>query len=261
MTDIKHHAYLFDATRCIDCRACMVACSVENNIAMNKTRIWVAGVGLTGEYPKLNRSTMVYHCMHCEHPDCMSACPVGAYHKRDDGPVVYNPEVCIGCRYCMNACPFGVPHFDYDKGIIEGAFIDKCTFCPQRINNGLEPACVATCPTDALEYGERSELIKIAHERIAAHPDRYIDHVYGEFENGGTSYLILSHVPFSQLGLPELPEKPINSVSEEVMGITIPFALSWAAVLSGISAAIGYFDKKKEDKRENKPEKTEEVEK
>jgi hypothetical protein len=161
----------------------------------------------------------------------------------------------------MNACPFGVPHFDYDKGILEGAFIDKCTFCPQRINNGLEPACVATCPTDALEYGERSELIKIAHERIAAHPDRYIDHVYGEFENGGTSYLILSHVPFSQLGLPELPEKPINTVSEEVMGITIPFALSWAAVLSGISAAIGYFDKKKDGKRENKPEKTEEAEK
>ncbi len=109
MTDIKHHAYLFDATRCIDCRACMVACSVENNIEMDKTRIWVAGLGVTGEYPDLQRGTMVYHCMHCEHPDCMSACPVGAYTKAQDGPVTYNPDLCIGCRYCMNACPSTMP--------------------------------------------------------------------------------------------------------------------------------------------------------
>ncbi len=246
MIPIKHHAYLFDATRCIDCRACMVACSVENNIAMNKTRIWVAGIGLKGEYPNLDRASMVYHCMHCDHPDCMSACPVGAYHKREDGPVIYNPDVCIGCRYCMNACPFGVPHFDYDKGLIEGAFIDKCTLCPQRIDNGLEPACVATCPTDALAYGERDELLKIAHERLAAHPERYINHVYGETENGGTSYLVLSHVPFTELGLPELGPVPVNEVSEKVMEMTIPFALGWGAVLTGVAAGVAYFKNKSE---------------
>jgi formate dehydrogenase iron-sulfur subunit len=159
----------------------------------------------------------------------------------------------------MNACPFGVPHFDYDKGIIDGAFIDKCTFCPQRIDIGQEPACVATCPTDALVYGDRDELIKDAHERIAAHPDRYIDHVYGEFENGGTSYLILSHVPFKDLGLPELPEEPINEVSEKVMEMTIPFALSWGAVLSGVAAGVHMYNKKKEEKA--KSEKKAEVEK
>jgi formate dehydrogenase iron-sulfur subunit len=246
MTEIKHHSYLFDATRCIDCRACMVACSTENKIEMDKTRIWVAGIGLKGEFPNLDRASMVYHCMHCEEPDCLSACPVGAYSKRPDGPVVYDHDKCIGCRYCMNACPFGVPHFDYDKGLIEGAFIDKCTFCPQRIDKGLEPACVATCPTDALEYGERDELLKVAHERIAAHPERYIDHVYGEFENGGTSYLILSHVPFSELGLPDMPEEPVNKVSEEVMEITIPFALGWGAVLTAVAAGVHIYNKKKE---------------
>lgn len=247
MTDtIQHKAFLFDATRCIDCRACMVACSVENNIAMNKTRIWVAGEGIMGKYPDLQRGTMVYHCMHCNHPDCLSACPVGAYTKRLDGPVVYNPDKCIGCRYCMNACPFGVPHFDYDKGLIEGAFIDKCTFCPQRIDNGQEPACIATCPTDALEYGERDELLAKAHARIAARPERYINHVYGEFENGGTSYLILSHVPFSQLGLPDLPETPVNEVSEQVISLTLPAALGMGAVLTATAVGVSLYNKGKE---------------
>ncbi len=263
MTDIKnikHKAFLYDATRCIDCRACMMACSVENNIPMNKTRIWVAGVGLKGEYPDLDRASMVYHCMHCDDPDCLSACPVGAYSKRPDGPVLYDHDKCIGCRYCMNACPFGVPHFDYDKGLIPGAFIDKCTMCPQRIDNGLEPACVATCPTEALMFGERADLLVEAHARIQAHPDRYIDHVYGETENGGTSYLILSHVPFSELGLPELGSKPVKDVSEAVMGLTIPFAVTWGAVLTGVSVGVHAYNKKKEAATEEPAEAEESTE-
>jgi formate dehydrogenase iron-sulfur subunit len=245
MKKLTSNAFLFDATRCIDCRACMVACSVENKIAMDKTRIWVAGIGLKGEYPNLVRASMVYHCMHCNAPDCLSACPVGAYSKRADGPVVYDPKKCIGCRYCMNACPFGVPHFDYDKGLIDGAFIDKCSFCTQRIDVGLEPACVATCPTDALTFGERADLLKEAHARIQAHPDRYIDHVYGETENGGTSYLIISHVPFAELGLPDVGTRPVKEVSEAVIGLTIPVALGWGALLTGAAVAVHAINQKK----------------
>jgi Fe-S-cluster-containing dehydrogenase component len=262
MKIIAHNAFLFDASRCIDCRACMVACSVENKIPMNKTRIWVAGVGLKGEFPNLERASMVYHCMHCNEPDCLSACPVGAYSKRQDGPVVYDPKKCIGCRYCMNACPFGVPHFDYDKGLIDGAYIDKCTLCTQRIDIGLEPACVATCPTDALTFGERSDLLRQAHGRIQVHPDRYIDHVYGETENGGTSYLILSHVPFAELGLPALPSRPVNEVSEQVMEYTIPFALGWGTVLTAVAAGVHLYnqkieaDAKKLDTSESQTEET-----
>jgi Fe-S-cluster-containing dehydrogenase component len=171
---------------------------------------------------------------------------VGAYSKRDDGPVLYDKDRCIGCRYCMNACPFGVPHFDYDKGLIDGAFIDKCTMCPQRIDIGQEPACVATCPTDALVFGEREDLIREAHARLRAHPGRYVDHVYGEFENGGTSYLILSHVPFAELGLPDVGLRPVNAISEQVMGLTIPFALGWGAVLTGAAVAVHLANQKKE---------------
>jgi formate dehydrogenase iron-sulfur subunit len=95
-------------------------------------------------------------------------------------------------------------------------------------------------------FGERQDLLKVAHARIAAHPGRYIDHVYGETENGGTSYLILSHVPFDQLGLPNLGSTPVKDISEEVMGLTIPFALSWGAVLTGITVGVHQFNKRKE---------------
>jgi formate dehydrogenase iron-sulfur subunit len=118
--------------------------------------------------------------------------------------------------------------------------------CPQRIDVGLEPACVATCPTGALMFGERDELLKYAHDRLTAQPARYLNHVYGESENGGTSYLILSHVPFKELGLPELPSTPVKDVSEAVMGVTIPFALGWGAVLTGTAVGVHMVNKKKD---------------
>lgn len=245
MSQIKQHAYLFDATRCIDCRACMIACSVENNVPMNDSYIWVAGQGVMGTYPNLKRGTMPYHCMHCLKPDCVSACPVGAWEKREDGPVLYEEDKCIGCRYCMNACPFGVPHFDWDKGVLGGALIHKCTMCAQRLDVGQVPACVQTCPTEALMFGERADMLKEAHARIATHPDRYINHVYGENENGGTSYLVISHVPFTDLGLPELGATPVRDVSEASMGMTIPFALGWGVALSGVAVGVRMNAKRK----------------
>lgn len=251
MASPKQHAYLFDATRCIDCRACMIACSVENNVPMNDTFIWVAGRQVMGKYPDLQRASMPYHCMHCLEPDCVSACPVGAWSKREDGPVVYDEKKCIGCRYCMNACPFSVPHFDWDKGLLGGALVHKCTMCVQRLDEGKEPACVQTCPTGALKFGERQDLIVEAHARIQAHPGRYVDHVYGESENGGTSYLILSHVPFADLGLPRIGSTPVKDVSEAAMGITIPFALGWGALLTGVSVGIHSYNKHKAEAAAN----------
>ena len=231
-------AYLFDATRCIDCRACMVACSVENNVPMDDTRIWLTGAGVIGEYPNLDRASMPYHCMHCLEPACASACPVGAWSKREDGPVVYDSSRCIGCRYCMNACPFGVPHFDWNKGIIEQPLITKCTMCAHRLDVGQEPACVQTCPTDALKFGTRADMLAEAKARLAANPGKYVNHVYGETENGGTSYLIISHVPFADLGLPNVPQESVNKTSEVVMSGTIPFALAWAGVLTAVAGLV-----------------------
>jgi len=231
-------AFLLDVTRCIDCRACMVACSAENNVPMDDTRIWVSGSGVLGAFPHLQRATMPYHCMHCLEPACASACPVGAWTKRDDGPVVYDSARCIGCRYCMNACPFGVPHFDWNRGVLEQPLISKCSMCAHRLDLGEQPACVQTCLTDALRFGPRDEILAEAKRRIAARPDKYIPHVYGETENGGTSYLIISNVPFEDLGLPLVPQEPVNSASEKIMRGTIPFALGWAATLSAVAVGV-----------------------
>jgi formate dehydrogenase iron-sulfur subunit len=129
-------------------------------------------------------------CMHCDHPACVSACIVGAFSKKENGSVVWDTDKCIGCRYCMVACPFQVPSFEYDKAL--DPEIRKCDFCFDRTKEGKLPACVNICPVEALTYGPRSELIKIAREKIKKYPDRYIDYIYGENEVGGTSWLYLS---------------------------------------------------------------------
>lgn len=240
MASDQPFAFLFDATRCIDCRACMVACSAENDVPMDDTRIWLSGDGVFGTYPDLQRASMPYHCMHCLEPACASACPVGAWTKRDDGPVVYDAARCIGCRYCMNACPFGVPHFDWNKGLLDEPLITKCTMCTQRLDVGQPPACVQTCMTEAFQFGRRDEMLAEARARLAGRPGKYVDHIYGEHENGGTSYLVISHVPFDKLGLPAVPAMPVNATTEAVMAGTIPFALGWAAALTAVAGVVRF---------------------
>jgi formate dehydrogenase iron-sulfur subunit len=194
------YGFLIDTSRCIDCRSCLVACSVENDVPMKSTRIWIKDSTVIGEFPKLEHYTAPYHCMHCSDPSCVSACTVGALQKNEDGIITYDNEACIGCRYCMYACPFEVPHFQWDQRF---ALITKCDMCVARLEAGQsEPACAATCPTDAIQFGLREDMLAQAHERIATQPERYVDHVFGEHENGGTSTFYISSIPFDQLGFP-----------------------------------------------------------
>lgn len=208
MTDHKF-GFLIDASRCIDCRSCLVACSVENNVPMEHTRIWINETGVVGQFPELERFSAPFHCMHCTDPSCVSACTVGALQLNKDGIVIYDNERCIGCRYCMYACPFKVPNFEWEKRL---ALIVKCDMCVDRLEGGQQPACAATCPTQAIQFGTRQGMLDLAHARIDSQPDRYIDHVYGEFENGGTSTFYISPVPFEELGFPaaERGESPAH---------------------------------------------------
>ncbi len=257
-------AVLYDATKCIGCRACQVACKQWNELPAEHT----TQAGTYENPPKTSAYTFTkirfnevedegrfrwvfakVQCMHCEHPACVAACLVGALQKTENGPVVYDDHKCIGCRYCMVACPFGIPSYEWDKPL---PWIRKCTFCADRQSVGLKPACVTTCPTGALKFGEREELITEARERIAAVPGKYVDHIYGEKEIGGTSWLYLSPVPFEKLGFPTLGYEPATINVERAVGAVPPVLVGVAALMAGVYWLIRRRDKMSQAKDEEK---------
>jgi formate dehydrogenase iron-sulfur subunit len=144
----------------------------------------------TGSQESLNWTFSKIQCMHCVEPHCVAACPTTALIKTEDGPVIYRKELCIGCAYCVNACPFDVPKFDEENKVIE-----KCTFCNERIKENLEPACVQACPTDTLVLMSLEEA-----KRKATEAENQGNYTYGLHEVGGTSWVYISAVPFSELG-------------------------------------------------------------
>ncbi len=237
---------LYDVSKCVGCRACQNACKSWNGLppdAVGYGNIYDNPSDLSAKTFTLikakefeikgNKELLFtkYQCMHCKIPACVNACPVGAFTKTAEGPVVYDDSKCIGCRYCMVACPFGVPTFEWEEPL---PWIRKCTFCVDRLSQGLEPACVAACPAGALKFGKRDELIAEARERIAAEPDKYIDHIYGEKEMGGTSWLYISPVPFEELGFPNLGTEPVTVDAERAMSAVLPVLFGVAAAMTGI---------------------------
>lgn len=158
--------------------------------------------------------------MHCLDPACASAWFVGALHKTAEGIVDYDYSRCVGCRYCMIACPFGVPKLQWDRSL---PYIRKCVMCIDRVREGMKPACASACPTGAIMFGEREELLKEARNRIAG--GGYVNHIYGEKEAGGTSVLYISDVPFEKLGFPKVSEQPypkLTAASLEKIPFVVP---------------------------------------
>lgn len=234
--DEKAVGILIDLTRCTGCQSCALACQAANNRPQTATppdRLEsdaYSFVDTRSTTTTNGDSAPVYvkrQCMHCLHPACVSACTVGALQKSADGPVTYDASKCIGCRYCQYACPFGVPTYDWENAL---GLIHKCQMCAARQQEGQLPACVAACPNGALRFGKRHELLAQAHAQIETNPGHYVDHVYGEFEAGGTSVLYLSPVPFASLGFPELGNEPIPHYAEMVMERTPLVALGVATV-------------------------------
>ena len=219
---------LSDLTKCIGCGWCQQACQEWNHLPAPpdccgeaepediclSADVWtVPELEVVEENGKQYQVFVKQQCMHCVDPACVSACPVGALQKLDSGPVVYDCTRCIGCRYCMVACPFSIPKFEWGESL---GRIRKCTFCVDRQEDGLEPACAAACPTGALIFGDRDSLIAEAEARIQADPDRYFNHVYGKEELGGTSWMYLSPVSFEAMGFPAVGTEPVTSLSEAI---------------------------------------------
>jgi len=243
---MNQYGMLVDLTKCIGCRGCQVACKQWNDMPAELTR----NRGTYQNPPRLTSKTLTNiefrevelkdklawvfvkrQCMHCEHPGCVAACTVGALQKRAEGPVVYDENRCIGCRYCMYACPFGVPTFEWDQTF---ALIKKCELCIDRVDAGMKPACAKTCPAGAIQFGDREELLLVARERVYAKNSPYIKHIYGEEETGGTSWLYLSSVPFEQIGFPTLPKETPVYLNDKILHATPTIALGMALALSGM---------------------------
>lgn len=222
---------LVDTTVCVGCRNCEWACKDAHNFAnepiekyadrsvfkeMRRPNVKSFTVVNEFENPKnsLLPTDVKVQCMHCDKPACVSACIVGALAKVENGAVVWDTDKCIGCRYCMIACPFQIPTFEYEVALKPD--IKKCDFCVNRQKEDKLPACVDICPVEALTFGKRTELVRIAKERIKRYPERYIRHLYGENEVGGTAWMYLVPTIPYKLGFPELKTSTAPGVSEAI---------------------------------------------
>lgn len=257
---------LYDNTLCIGCRECEKACNKVNelpepdqpfddlSVLNDKRRTDAKAYTVVNRYDNIDGAKgPVYRkiqCNHCMEPACASACFVSALKKTEVGAVTYDASVCVGCRYCMIACPFYIPAYEYDEALTPRVM--KCTMCYPRLMEGKLPGCVEACPKEALTFGKRDNLLTIARERIRKFPDRYVDHIYGENEMGGTSWLHLSGVPFREIGMREdLGVTPAPQFTAGALASVPVIAGMWPVLLTGIYAISKRKDKiATEDKKQ-----------
>jgi formate dehydrogenase iron-sulfur subunit len=255
---------LVDTTVCVGCRNCEWACKSTHGLNTEplesyKDRTVFAAMRrpdehaltVVNEYPNPLKPELPYdvkvQCMHCDRPACVSACIVGAFSKHENGAVVWDGDKCIGCRYCMVACPFQVPAFEFDKPIQPKVM--KCDFCATRQENGLLPACVEICPVEALTFGPREELVRVAQDRIRSSPERYVNHLFGEYEVGGTSWMYLAGRDFSDLQFPSVGTSPAPGTTEAIQhGIFAYFVPPVA--LYGLLGSIMWLSKDRQNSKE-----------
>ncbi|MEN6566705.1 MAG: 4Fe-4S dicluster domain-containing protein [Veillonellales bacterium] len=237
---------LIDLTKCIGCGSCAVACKMWNKLEFNNCEPYT---GPDAKLHDLNWTVVSLHtvddsrkepvwryvkqqCFHCQEPACVSACFSRALERNADGAVIYYPSLCVGCRYCMIACPFDIPKYEWSKRI---PHVTKCQFCSQKIAAGESPACVSVCPTGALQYGDRSQLLAEG-KRIIAADSKYVDYIYGEKEVGGTAWMYLSDVPFEELGFKMgMSDTALPAYTNKFVTKTPVIAAGWGAALLALS--------------------------
>lgn len=261
---------LVDTDVCVGCRHCEWACREAHNLPADDLEKY-SDNSVFKQYRRPDSKTLtvvnefenkknpllpIYvkvQCMHCEKPACVSACIVGALTKREDGSVVWDDTKCIGCRYCMVACQFQIPTYDYDKSI--DPHIWKCDLCSERRAEGKLPACVDICPNEALIFGKRSEVLRIAKSRIKRKPDVYIEHIYGESEVGGTSWMYIAGRNFEELKMPPLGSATAPGISEAIQHGIFAYFVPPVTLYALLGALMWITRKNKDEKKEEEKEK------
>ena len=260
---------LVDLSRCVGCRSCEAACNKEQKLPApekpfndfsvfdemhhgQKRRTDETRYTIVNRYDIPGREHPLFRkiqCNHCLEPACLTSCFVNAYTKTPEGAVIYDSTVCVGCRTCMVACPFYIPTFRYSSAFKPR--IMKCVFCyDTRLTKGLPPACVEACPQEALTFGRRTDLVAAGKQRIRENPGTYVDHLYGEHEAGGPSWMYLSPAPFEQVGIDTtVPKEPILNYVKDFLSI-VPMVLTiWPALFAGFHLLATRKDKMAEQKK------------
>jgi len=224
-------AILFDSVLCIGCGACSAGCKETHNLPGEINPPELDGETFT-IVKQFDEIFVREFCRHCLNPACASACPVGALKKTQEGPVLYDPNKCIGCRYCFIACPYHIPRYQWN---LTHPLVRKCDFCIHLLEKKEEPACAQICPTGATSFGEREELLKIAQSRLREKPEHYFPRIFGEEEVGGSSVLFIANRDLTKLDLsiPKITE-PLPKLSEPAMKSVPPTAIGLGAIFTGL---------------------------
>lgn len=258
-----------DVTKCDGCRACMVACKNWNDLpaepqdflgsmqshANVSADTWNVLTFVEHENSKGGLDYLFRHssCYHCTDAACEKVCPENAISYTEFGTVVIDQNTCVGCGYCVQNCPFDVVQLKTykDKNGKEYRKAHKCTMCTDRLEEGLQPACVTTCHTEAMEFGKKEEIIQKAHKRVNEIKDRYPNaQVYNPQGVGGTHTIyVLAEKP-SVYGMPENPKVPTSAVLWKDYAQPIGKAMVGGVVMALAGAYVGnkFFDKKGKEK-------------
>lgn len=185
---MKQFTFVVDVDRCIGCKGCQVACKMENTVALGEGRNKVCTIGPNGTYPDLELYFLPTMCQQCENPSCVQVCPTGACYKREeDGVILVDQDLCIGCGSCRRACPYEMIHPNKELRVS-----DKCTLCAQLREVGDTPACVRNCSGGALHYGDINDP-NSAVSKLLANIDPQCIHTLQDFGNHPTTRYILRH--------------------------------------------------------------------
>ncbi|MFC1967529.1 4Fe-4S dicluster domain-containing protein [Chloroflexota bacterium] len=233
-------AMLIDVTKCVSCWWCYAACKEHNNLPETyqpdvtqppelAPDVWTTLHPVQNDGKWVSRKTA---CNHCTEAACVDVCPTGALSYNEMGYVQYDKEKCSGCGYCAEVCPFGVPQMDANK-VTGVAIMNKCTFCHDRVSNGEATACSAACPTGAITFGNRAELITTAEARISElQASCSTAALYGINELGGLHVMYVLDDSPEVYGLPTDPEVPA--------AVTVRNVFSWAGSIGAIAAVAGF---------------------
>lgn len=224
-------AFLLDLGRCIGCEACVVACKTGNELPEGLSYIELREQTY-GTFPNLKGSFDNHRCLHCEDAACVAVCPTGALYK-EDGLTRLDRDACSGCQYCEQSCPYGVP-------VMFKGRASKCDGCADTTKAGGQPWCVTTCPSKALEFGEREEILRTARSRAEALRVHYPNaQVYGETQAGGLGVILVLPDDPEALGLPQDPDPPFMATAWQDFVQPASIGLIGAtAVTAGIAGVI-----------------------